>query len=495
MILRLLVLAILCIAQSLQGQVRQPLVEMPFYRQNEVVSFFSGRFNDDILYLPVEVKVSYANGEYHNMYYQYNEEGGLQRFWDGKGSEFIYNGAYAVGQKDFPDTIIYYKVDEAGRTVPQKQIVYDCRGASLYHGEAIRIWENNNWHETHRKESFLTDTLMLAGFDYQALVYEEGTPKEGYLRIMEFDEDCNVKSIITKEYKPETDSYSDYSMTEYLYDTNNVCFEALVYFNIDNVWTLKGKQVLHWKEYYGFLDGDLLYYNLAEPLSPQKENKIQSRTSLSYVEDDEDGTLGWDFDFMEETWWNIDGRNSMEQYAYKYSLNTNALYTQLFKFLYYDAYGNRVKEGFVYYTAPDSMKQQGIRMYTLDSLVNYYDENGRFYKFEQYQIFFNGTSEYDNFTPRYICTAEVDSFAGFANTHYTVSPEIVISRKKDKVAIQSNEAMAAISIYDSHNKRTYHHSFIKGKKHTIEAGILSKGIYIVEVCSKTGNTSRKRVRI
>jgi len=488
-----LIIILLCLsATTMMAQGKKGSAsDMPFYNKQKIDNALKHQTEYDTVWLPVKVtQHNYFLDTTFLREYEYNESGLLQKWISHHPTgvnEYIYNRTYLMEGEDVLDSVTRYKYDDSGNLTPYWREVYENYQNDFWYAYNDQEWENNQWVTTYRYEAYLLDTLNVRGFRYRERSFTDGVLNYEYYRTLEFDERQNVTKV---HYQVDGGNWYEY---EYLYDENKVCYENFVYKKQGNNRILLGKTYWEWEEFYGFLNGDVLYFQYGKFPNDPRPNKPATISEYSHID-------GVDlFDFKESYLWNIDGNNSAEHTTY-FEWG-DSLYRRIFSAIYYDEQGNTTgdinMEMYRPYKYGNYHDTSHIAQHTI---LNYYDGRNRFYRYDFYQIYFDDEHNEGSRDDVFLYTMVVDSFTyvlkkvSIDELFDKSSAELKIAPNPVSgiVTISATAEIAQLQIFDIVGRLVSSQSS-ENRQVVFDTGVLPKGVYLVQARLKDGGVQTGKV--
>jgi len=480
--------------QEKQGDVP----DMPFYNKQKIEQALNRQTEYDTVWLPVKVtQQNYLIEITYFEEYKYNELGVLQKWIRNHSpyvAEYIFNQTYLVDGKDIIDTITIYMDDGFENLMPYQRTVYENYHNEFWYADYNQKWENNQWVTIKRHETYLMDTLNVAGFRYLERNFSDGVLIQEEHQTLEFDERKNVTKVSCQAYRLEEGE--NLLESEYFYNENNILYEEHFYLNYGEEQEKMLRDKIYWEEweeFHGFLNGDIIWFEYAGPPNFNRPNKPNKRS----IYRSNDG-LNFDFLCTENYLWNIDGNNSTERYDYlKWG---DSIYLALLSGIYWDEYGNQMGDINRAMYRPYKYGNYHDTSYMIKhQYINYYDERNRFYKYDFYQIFFDDQINYGSGDNILIYTAAIDSFTyvirpvGIDELPLEIQTLLIVPNPADEtVRITATDSIATVTFYTTDGRLVYTQNGSE-KEMIVNLHGLSKGIYLVQARLKDGGVQTGKV--
>ncbi|MCL2510838.1 MAG: T9SS type A sorting domain-containing protein [Bacteroidales bacterium] len=485
-------IALWLLATTMIAQEQQERPNMPFYNKQKIDEALKRQTEYDTVWLPIKT-TQYNHLGIPSFFeeYEYNESGLLQKWIRNHlpmVAEYIFNQTRLVEGEDVLDTLTYYRYDDAGNKMPERRWIYENHQDDFYFAIYDQQWETNQWVTTYKREEYFMDTLSVVGFPYLKRWFTDGVlSRENRYALEKFDERGNVINMSFQLYVPGSEEEYVIFFHEYFYDENNACYEWRAYRKFGKDWILRGKVSWEWEEFHGFLNGDVLYFQVFGKPDFKKPNKPSTMSSYGSCD-------GWslDFQFMEKYLWNIDGNNSAERATYIKS--NDSLFRELNSGIYYDERGNMTGGIEVYMYYPYQYGNYHDTCYLLKhTYVNYYDERNRFYKYDFYQMRFDDMFGEGSRDDLFYYTEKVDTFTyvlkkvNIDELSLKSDAELLLvpNPTNETVRITAIDSIATIAVYAS-DGRLVHSQEGSGKEATVNLRGLSAGIYLVQARLRDG---------
>jgi len=459
--------------------------DTPFYNGNAVRnSFLKQQTAFDTLWLPVSIHKTASNGNLARSIYEYDENGLLKKittYFLPSGEVACleyYNNTYIDPLVDVTDTIYFERHEN---TIPKCRYYYNNRQAdSSYWEEYYQLWDGEKWNTEWKYYVHLLDTATVSEFqDHIEEFDRNGNITRGQKASLTFDNQGNVSEAMVELYDTITKQYKISHKYVYWYDNNGKCITRRdYYYTSSGTWKLwKGFTDIKWFEFYGFNNGDLLFFGRPQGLysnySPKNKNKMSSLrfwgfsggSQLMSVD-----TMKWTLEPFSSHYFSYKDNMCLWEHAY-YEYNEHHHITD---------YGNL----YYYFWDCDTISFD----YIINDYTNKYDARGRHYEYTWYQealgvedtLFYAGeTKTVDSFT--YIVRQ-----VGIDELSLAQPPLSIVPNPSDEtVRITAEDFIATITLYTSDGRLA--HTQEGGEKEIIlNLQGLAKGIYVVQARLKNG---------
>ena len=458
-------------------------VDAPFYDGNAVRnSFLKQQTVFDTLWLPVSVQL--VSGTTSHYIYEYNENGLLKKITvyldNGDITAWVScNNTYIDPLVDVTDTIYHEAFMDL---YPKHRYYYNNRQAdSSYWEKYYQLWDGEKWNTESKTYVHLLDTATVSEFqDHIEIFDRNGNIIMGQKASLTFDSQGNVSEAVAEIYDTDTKQYKISLKYVYWYDNNGKCITRNGYYYTDSgTWHLLTKLTdIEWFEFYGFDNGDILFFGkplgLYSDYSPKNKNKMSNlkfwKLSSSGMELFNIDTIKWTLEPFSAHYLNYWGGNkclSGHDY-YEYNEHHHIIASGRFNYL-----GNCDPIPFDFLT---------------NDYTNKYDARGRRYEYIMHQedLGLSDTLYYVDFA------YTVDSFTyivrqvGIDELSLEQPPLSIVPNPSDEtVRITAEDFIATITLYTS-DGRLAHSQDGSGKEVTINLQGVAKGIYIVQARLKNG---------
>jgi hypothetical protein len=497
---------LLSLVQNGFSQHIQRSMEKPAYDRTRVQQMINGQLSGmDTVWLPVRI-LAFAGENQELLYaydfYEYHQNGLLKKLTysyiastETLPALTIYhvNNIYTDPLMDMVDTIATYIRDTVtGEHRPYERTYYNYE----HYADEQSFWEEYNqvwdeqyqqWKTTSRYYIHQLDTACVSEFQDCIERFDgDGNQTSGQKATLTFDEQGNVSESMQFSYNGETNSYQESTKTAYFYDEDNICYELHTYHLKNEQWQLHGKRTdMKWKEFYGFDNGDVLFFNREHGVYPDSSPKNKNKIIFANNWADENFFTNypplWENNSYVKFEW---GNNPF------YVVDSSFLFPPVWclavsNYYYLDEHGNWLKRAWRYYDYYTCSTDSVLDLF--HDFTNFYDSRGRLYQYKYRQELLMYDTTHITWT-----SYAIDSFT------YVLRPvnidelqkseqtlTIIPNPGSDTVKIIASDNMNHISLYASDGRMVLDRS-VFGKEAIINISHLTKGIYVVRATLQNG---------